>query len=977
MRNLFSMFLIIIKRLLHSLGLTVSALVGIICVLTIAICIPVFAYAVSGELLRQELNQQAQESGHPLFSIRMYYLYDSNAPLDIAGSQKLAEYLPQRTEELVGITPAQVVIEVNSPPVDLNPLPDPQSETWSKSAEVNRKLKFGSLEGLPNHAVLVDGEWPTPQDDPAGPIRVAIHQELANMMFMNVGQRYQLPNGSEVEIAGVWIEKQGGVPFFYEVPSTHFSDLMWAPYETFRDRVSPMFERPIRFASWYQILDEADVKFQRARQYTNGMLRLDTELNNMALPIKMDYSPLEPLVKYQGRVDSLTTLLYAVGAPLAVLALLFIGLTSAIVIQEYEQEIAMLRSRGASQWEIVLMNLTESLILVLIAIPFALMLGWLASNVMGHTKSFLQFIPRPMLLFSYNGLNLIALLGAVGLVILARFSPTWRVSHRTIIKLKQEQSRGEAKPTWQRYYLDFVLLAVAGYSYLSLRGWGATAAFLNRQGVDIPRNILQNIQPDVQAYRDPLLFIAPAIFAIAVSMIIMRLVPWLARLLILLVGRLPGVWHYLSLQQIARRPQDYSSALLLIMISLSLAIFSATAAKTLDQWLYDSIQYGAGADLVIWEHPPSAQASSFAGSPADNAQTTSIVRNRNRLVSSGLTMADLGGESEWSYTREQHRKIAGVEDITRVGRYPASFSSGFGELPAEIIGIDRLEFPQVGFWREDFSNVSLGALMNALGADPNALIVPRQLAKAKNLQIGDQVSMKVNIFDQKYNREFTVSGFYDYFPTVYPQPEVVVIANLETIFGSPDSIVDYDTWFKLAPSANPKEVQKGVQDSLNLVPAISANAIEALQIEQEGIERVGLFGVLNVGFLTAGLMPAIGFILYSYASLRRRFIQLGILQAIGLSVRQLTGYLASEQLLLMGIAILGGALVGLLSSRLYVPFLQSEVQPIPPFQIFSGLREAAWLSLMFAIVLLLTVLGTITYLTRLKVFQAIKLGETI
>jgi len=124
-------------------------------------------------------------------------------------------------------------------------------------------------------------------------------------------------------------------------------------------------------------------------------------------------------------------------------------------------------------------------------------------------------------------------------------------------------------------------------------------------------------------------------------------------------------------------------------------------------------------------------------------------------------------------------------------------------------------------------------------------------------------------------------------------------------------------------------------------------------------------------------MPAIGFILYSYASLRRRFIQLGILQAIGLSVRQLIGYLASEQLLLMSFAILGGALVGLGASHIFVPFLQAEVQPVPPFQIFSGLYEAAWLSLIFAGVLLLTMIGTIAYLTRLKVFQAIKLGETV
>jgi putative ABC transport system permease protein len=143
---------------------------------------------------------------------------------------------------------------------------------------------------------------------------------------------------------------------------------------------------------------------------------------------------------------------------------------------------------------------------------------------------------------------------------------------------------------------------------------------------------------------------------------------------------------------------------------------------------------------------------------------------------------------------------------------------------------------------------------------------------------------------------------------------------------------------------------------------------------------VGLFGVLNVGFLTTGLMPGIGFVLYSYASLRRRFIQLGILQAIGLSVKQLIGYLASEQFLLMGLAISSGAAIGLVTCYLFVPFLQvgaAPGTPVPPFQVRIGWNESGWLSLAFGIVLFLTVLGTILYLIRLKVFLAVKMGETL
>ncbi len=810
-----------------------------------------------------------------------------------------------------------------------------------------------------------------------------MYSASADKFFLNVGQLYKLANGVEIEIAGIWQEKDANDPFWYDLPANQFNDLMWVPGSVFGDRIGPILEKPIQYLTWYMIMDEKDVQFQRAGQYTDGMLRLDNELHNLNMPIKMDYSPLESLVAYQDRVNSLTTLLYAVGAPLAVLALLFIGLTSIIVIQEYSQEIAMLRSRGTSRFEILLMNITETLILLVIALPVSLLLGWAASNVMGQTESFMRFTQRAVLPFSYQGINLPALVLAVGLILLARLSPAWSVSQRTIIKLKQEQSRSETKPVWQRFYLDFMLLAVSGYTYLSLRGWGTIAALLNQIGGETPgirasRDLLLQAQPEVEPYRDPLMFVAPAIFVIACSMILIRLVPVLARLLAATFGRLPGAWHYLSLQQVSRRPQDYSSAVLLIMISLSLAIFSATAAKTLDQWLHDSIKYEAGADLVVWEYPPGANVNP-AQSPIDNNSQSGkpVSPSHNLSMTSGLTLADLGGDSEWAYTLEQHRKLPGVEDATRVGRYSAAVSSGFGEMPAEVIGIDRLEFPRVAFYRQDFSDQSLGALMNALGSDPRALLVPRILAEATGLQIGDQVSMKIQVFDQVFLRDFIVSGTYDYFPTVFPRNDPAVIANLDYIFGTPDSIVDYETWLSLQENAEPKEILTTIRNEMNLIPAIRSDALTEIREEQAGIERVGLFGVLNVGFLTAGLMPAIGFVLYSYASLRRRFIQLGILQAIGLSVRQLTGYLVSEQLLLMSIAILGGAAAGLLASYLFVPFLQAEVQSVPPFQVFSGMREAAWLSLIFAGVLALTMIGTILYLTRLKVFQAIKLGETV
>ncbi len=154
------MLSIVAKRLLHSLGLSISALLGTICVLTLAICIPIFAYAVSGELLRNQLSEQASRSGHPLFSIRMYYLYNSKAPLDMEKVEQLSEYLPALTGDLVGIRPSQIVIQANAAPVDLTPVPNPDLPEWSQANELKQNLQFTTLEGLIEHADMLEGNWP-------------------------------------------------------------------------------------------------------------------------------------------------------------------------------------------------------------------------------------------------------------------------------------------------------------------------------------------------------------------------------------------------------------------------------------------------------------------------------------------------------------------------------------------------------------------------------------------------------------------------------------------------------------------------------------------------------------------------------------------------------------------------------------------------------------------------------------------------
>jgi putative ABC transport system permease protein len=110
-----------------------------------------------------------------------------------------------------------------------------------------------------------------------------------------------------------------------------------------------------------------------------------------------------------------------------------------------------------------------------------------------------------------------------------------------------------------------------------------------------------------------------------------------------------------------------------------------------------------------------------------------------------------------------------------------------------------------------------------------------------------------------------------------------------------------------------------------------------------------------------------------------RFVEFGVLRAIGLSMGQMAEIVSARQLLvaLFGTSI--GTGVGVLVSYLYVPHLAvggSFGGAVPPI-----LVRIAWSDIVAVYVALLVALATITLSTvlmlrRARFFEAIKLGQT-
>ena len=222
------------------------------------------------------------------------------------------------------------------------------------------------------------------------------------------------------------------------------------------------------------------------------------------------------------------------------------------------------------------------------------------------------------------------------------------------------------------------------------------------------------------------------------------------------------------------------------------------------------------------------------------------------------------------------------------------------------------------------------------------------------------------------------------------------VGNLDELYLQAGAEYPHEVWLGTNKNADPEGIlyavrgfsilldrkadqSKLVQNGLNTIVKDWSSADLKIRAEQRRPERQGLFGLLSVGFIASALLTVLGFLLYALFSFRRRFIEMGMLRAIGLSIQQMTSLLAAELALLVLLGIGVGTLLGVFASRLFVPFLQigaSTQSQYPPFRIQIAWGSIAEIYVLFALLFVAALSVLSALLVRMKIFQAIKLGET-
>ncbi len=948
-----------LKRLLTERFLSLAAIAGLMVASGFILSVPLYAEATYFRLFRDELlaGREKDLTSRPADYAPMAFTFELKA----AGRQspqwknvvELDQYLAGEALRTLNFPILQAVRRFRTEGYFVYPPYNPDNpDTQFRLTSV--KLAF--ITPITETVELLSGSLPAPFEPSlqiGEPLEVLANEAIAAEFGVQPGDTYILrQEGVDIPVlvVGLWHAIDPKAPYW----GGQVGDWFLVDEASYTGPISDIVKDELSSSLW-SIVSDGSALLASDIPLLDTRIRTVEEKAALLVPkTTLIASPLAALARYRQNAPTLTYLLFAFSVPILGLILAFIGLVAGLFVGQQRGEMAILRSRGASALQVVWISLLQGVLLGAVALSGGIGLGYLVTHSIGKARSFLDFSAA-------GGLRVVltptvlayGLLGIALILLLQILIPTLSAAANTIVSYKQERARMQNQPWWQKYWLDLLLLIPAAYGLWVLQKQSQQAI----KGIEGIPDPLQN----------PLLLLVPALGIFAVALFTLRLVPHLMELISLLLRPTKSVGLLMAARTLARTPAFYSAPLVLLILTLGLSAFTASLAQTLDSQLTKQVYYNIGTDL--------------------------------RLSETGTTAAEEGAAANYTFRAvEEHLGLPGVTSATRVGRYNASALAGDTAVEGTFLAIQRETFASAAYWQRDFASLQLGALLNELAANPNGVLVPESFLTKQKLKVGDLLTLgiRTGVVGQSVPLQAKIVGTFKLFPTWYPESGLLFVGNLDEFFLQAGGEFPHEVWLETTRNADPEglvyavrgysilldqdaDQTRLVDNGLNTFVNAWASADVNIRAEQRRPERQGLFGLLSVGFVASALLTVLGFLLYALFSFRRRFIEMGMLRAVGLSVRQMIALLAAELAFLVLLGIGAGTGLGVFASRLFVPFLQigaSAQSQYPPFQI-----EIAWLSIVQIYILFgalfivaLTVLSRL--LLQMKIFQAIKLGDT-
>ncbi|MBO9600689.1 MAG: FtsX-like permease family protein [Cohnella sp.] len=956
-----ALWTMILRKMANNKWLQLNLWFGLTVCVALFSSMPLYSNAILQRTLVKELQQiQSVDGVYPGFvrvrTTNSSMTMDAKTIDAIAKADQFAKSIPQR----MGLEPLSFYQQRFTQKMKVYGADASEQEKIAQKTTGAIK----SLSDLEKRVRLIDGRMPAERTD--GVFEALVTQTFLLKAKRDLGEELVAESANEGKFrivpVGIMVTDPAADPYL-PFMTQEDADGFLVPFNQFEKEFTKggkarVAEMEWRYALNYEQLSvDAIETFIQAdkdvRRYFKGRLGA----SEFSVPSN------ETVLSYLGKQKKLDVMLLSLYAPVMLMLAFYLYMTANLIIERQKTDISVLRSRGASRLQIMTAYTIESLILGLSALAAGPFLGVVFTKGLGAASGFLEFVNRGALEVSLSGsaykVAAAAVAGAIVLILVPAFLAT-RVS---IVGQKQQMARLTKLSFWHKTGLDFILVGISIYLLTN---------FHNRQE-DLKRLALGSDALQI----DPMLFLMPALFTLGGGLLVLRVYPWFIRLVFWLGRRWwsPALYH--TLIQISRSSGQYLTIKVFLVMTVATGLFSANAARTINDNMESKIRYAVGADIAL---------------------TTRWQSDRPPPISQGqapAAAADAGGSTQAKrvqYTEppfEPFLELEGVQSATKVFKKDnARFSAGSKNTSGStsLYGIDTLAFGKTAWMKNGLLDHHINSYLNLIARNPKAVLISRSLADKAQVKPGDPIRVSWDGLDQA---PFTVYGIIDYWPSWNPLPSSeggnddgravlpnLVVGHLATIQNRL-AVEPYEVWLKLKDDATYSQIYDQLVKKKLTISSFRDAKQELIRSKNDPF-RLAINGVMTLGFAISMLISLFGFLLFWVLTLSGRTLQYGVLRAMGISFPQIIGMLVSEQLLTSGAAVLIGVGIGNLVSELFVPLFEMSFDAkdqVPPFEIVSQLSDYVQLYSIVGVMLTLGLLVLGVRLSRIRIAQALKLGE--
>lgn len=908
------------QKIKNKRWLNLCLLVGIALLTAVFSCHPMFEKGAGNQIVQTAFTDYAENNNEFPAVIRRSKEYTLSPDMSVqslfdrmdAYEKKWQEYIEVDAVESVQM----LVLTGNTVISDLE--------------DSNRYLSIGCMKNLEEHTQVADGSSFSEAFTEEGYIPCVIDEKLMDTYRMVVGEKlkiyYEGKNSEKYipfEIVGI-IRQSSYSDNFWNIPLQEHEKRLFVSKEAM-ERILTEYSYESITCTQELMLDYTQIDIDEVpayRSYLQQFQKADHALTTNFLTT---------LKQVEKQHTSIGFSLSVLELPCVILLLLFIYMVSSRVLQSEAGENAVLRSRGLTRLQLVLLYVLQATLLSIGGMLVGILSGYVLCRLGASTDGFLVFTGKDIGRYVLRWQMVPYGLAACVIAILFMTIPVWKQSGYTIVEYKSMNQYENKKPIWQRWFLDWILLAVSLYLMNAL------------------------------------------LFLFSCGLVFLRLNGYLITG-IYEIGRKrwkPAI--YASFLEIRRTFHRQSFLSVFLIMTISEGIFDANMARTVNENNEQRIRYNVGCDIRTEDHwrmqimvTPDGQ---YHWEYLEPEYENYLELERN-------------GSCE-SITRV-------IEDDSVDIGLGGSYING-----GTLWGIHTKEFGETADLAEGLNEEHWYHALNALAENADGAIISRNVAEELQLSVGDSVQyVRYNPIpgkekEQMGTQKVKVCAIVDAFPGYeryhYTENEdgivsltenCLMVVNYATVadrFG----LTPYSVWMKKMPGVSDAGIAEKLQQA-------GAGIAEWLSVSEQvsRSRNSAMIQVMNamftLSFLISLLICSVGFLIYWIMSMKNRQLLFGVYRAMGMSLHQVNRMLLHEQIFASLLPIMAGGVVGVLGTLLFVKLVALNYLPQKHNIALHIVGYGSDLCKLFAVILLVVLICFAVIrklLAGMKIAEALKLGE--